>query len=122
MVAKKRKKSSKGSTNLLGSWSFLVGFFLAILFGLGFTGIYQTEMVYAVFFLGIIVGLLNIGASEAHGFLISGTVLVIVTSMGAGIFEQLAAPVAGVLKGILTLFVPATAIVALRAVFVLARD
>ena len=110
-------------SHVLGSWSFLVGLILAILLGLGFTGMYQTEVLWAVFLLGIVVGLLNITAKEVTPFLVSGAVLVLVSSLGVqvGVFDAVAPIVANILRGILTLFVPATIIVALRSVFVLAR-
>ena len=120
-MAKKKKVMARA--HLIGSWSFLVGVVLAVLLGLGFTGSYQTQMLWAVFLLGIVVGLLNITASEVGHFLTSGTILVLVSFLGvqAGVFEVVAPAIFNVLKGILTLFVPATIIVALRAVFVLAK-
>jgi len=120
-MAKKIKKRFK--TNFLGSWSFLVGLILAILLGLGFTGSYQTELLWVVFLLGIVVGLLNITVDEISGFLTSGTVLVLVSFLGiqVGIFDAVAPAITNMLKGILTLFVPATIIVALKAVFAFAQ-
>jgi hypothetical protein len=128
-MAKKRVKKSVSSSglaskeHLLGSWSFLVGIVLAILLGLGFTGPYRATMLWVVFLLGIIVGLLNITHDEVSAFLTSGTVLVLVSFLGVqvGIFDGVTPIISNVLKGILTLFVPATIIVALKGVFVLAR-
>ncbi len=116
-----KKKQSQG---LLGKWSFLVGFVLAVLLGLGFTGSYAAPMLWAVFLLGIVVGLLNITANEMSGFLTSGTVLVLVSFLGVqvGVFEGVAPVIANVLRGILTLFVPATLIVALKAVWNVAHN
>lgn len=117
-------KLSKGrAANLIGSWSFLIGLVLAVLLGVGFTGSYASTMVWLVFLLGIIVGLLNITVAEASGFLTSGTVLVLVSFLGAqeGVFDGVAPLITNVLRSILALFVPATIIVALRAVFGLAR-
>ena len=110
-------------SHLLGSWSFLVGLILAVLLGIGFTGKYQTQVLWAVFLLGVLVGLLNVTHKEAGPFLTSGTVLVLISFLGVqvGIFDAVAPVIANILRGILTLFVPATIIVALRAVFVLAR-
>ena len=128
MIVKVAKGKSNGA-NLLGSWSFLIGVVLAVLLGLGFTGGYQGTILWVVFLLGIIVGLLNIAVDEAAGFLTSGTVLVLVSYLGASVLNGVAATgvvgvtqLVGVLNGILTLFVPATIIVALRAVFVLAKN
>ncbi len=122
-MAKAAKVGGVSKANLLGSWSFLVGLVLAVLLGLGFTGPYQATMLWAVFLLGLVVGLLNITSDEVSAFLTSGTVLVLISFLGVqvGVFDQVAPVIGNVLRGILTLFVPATIIVALRAVFVLAR-
>ena len=114
----------KSAANLLGSWSFLIGLILAVLLGLGFSGTYQAIMIWVVFVIGIVVGLLNITANEVNKFLTAGTVLVLVSFLGVtvGIFEGVAPIIGSVLKGILTLFVPATMIVALKSVFIMARD
>ena len=129
----KRRRASRSSTpakssrmsgaHMLGSWSFLVGVVLAVLLGLGFTGAYQTTMLWVVFLLGVVVGLLNIAHDEVGAFLTGGTILVLVSFLGVqvGVFEGVAPVIGNVLKGILTLFVPATIIVALKSVFVLAR-
>jgi len=109
--------------NIIGSWSFLIGLVLAMVLGLGLGGIYQNTLLWVVFLLGIVVGLLNITATEVGAFLTGGTILVLVSFLGiqVGIFEGVAAIISNILKGILTLFVPATIIVALRSVFVLAE-
>ena len=118
------KEKSMGMTNRLGSWSFLVGVVLAVLLGLGLAGTYQATVLWVVFLLGIVVGLLNITSTEVSAFLTSGTVLVLVSFLGVqvGVFDAVAPMIANILKGVLTLFVPATMIVALKAVFVLAKQ
>ncbi|MEK6901064.1 MAG: hypothetical protein AABX37_01860 [Nanoarchaeota archaeon] len=111
---------------LLGSWSFLIGLILAVVLGLGlsFAEAYQGTLIWIVFLLGIVVGLLNITNNEVSSFLTSGTVLVLISFLGVqvGVFDAVASVISSVLKGILTLFVPATIIVALKAVFSLARS
>ena len=116
------KAVAKGSA-LVGSWSFLVGLVLAVILGLGYGGAYQATLLWVVFLLGIVVGLLNITHNEVAGFLTSGTVLVLVSFLGVqvGVFDNVVPLIGNVLRGILTLFVPATIIVALKSVFVLAR-
>src|SRR3989344_1087988 len=117
-------KKSFVNTNKIGSWSFLIGLVLAVLLGLGYTGSYGDVMLWAVFLIGVVVGILNIAVSEVSRFLNSGTVLVLVSYLAieVGVFHGVAPQIVGVLSSILTLFVPATIIVALRAVFGLARD
>ncbi len=114
---------AKSMAHKVGSWSFLVGLILAVLLGLGLTGVYQGTVLWAVFLVGIGVGLLNIKVTEVSKFLWSGTILVLVSFLGVqvGVFEGVAPVISNVLKGILSLFVPATIIVALRSVFVLAE-
>tara|TARA_Y100000310_G_C20527880_1_gene736970 strand:- start:45 stop:419 length:375 start_codon:yes stop_codon:yes gene_type:complete len=121
-----KRKSGRRLTegrNLLGSWSFLVGLVLAIILGLGLGGQYQSTILWVVFLLGVLVGLLNIGSSEVGSFLTSGAILVLVSYLGiqVGIFKGLAPAIFNILKGILTLFIPATIIVALKSVFVMAK-
>jgi len=118
------KKKFGLNTNLIGSWSFLIGLVLAVLLGFGYTGGYYGTMVWLVFAIGVVVGLLNITVSETSTFLTSGTVLVLVSYLAVevGVFHGVAPQIVGVLYSILTLFVPATIIVALRAVFGLARN
>lgn len=124
MAAKLKVVPKMKGPALVGSWSFLIGLILAVLLGLGFGGAYQATMLWVVFLLGIVVGLLNVTHDEAAGFLTSGTVLVLVSFLGVevGVFEGVAPLIANVLRGVLTLFVPATIIVALKAVFVLAKN
>jgi len=125
-MAKKNKVSVKNSAktpNLLGRWSFLIGVILAIALGIGFTGDYQEPILWTVFLLGIIVGILNVKVEEYKGFLTGGTVLVLVSFLGiqVGIFDAVAPIIRNILMGVLTLFVPATIIVALRSIWVLAK-
>ena len=109
-------KKSKG--NLVGAWAFLIGVILAILLGL--LGATEAWVLGVLVVLGILVGLLNVGDADVNPFLLAGTVLVIVSYMGAdvlGVIEVLG----GILNALLTLFVPATIIVALKAVFSIAK-
>jgi|APSaa5957512622_1039677.scaffolds.fasta_scaffold316284_1 hypothetical protein len=119
-----RKKSTlKKCCGSLGSWSFLIGIVLAVILGLGFGKDYADTLVWVVFVLGLLVGLLNITDKEVSAFLTSGTILVLVAYLGGevGVFKDLVPMIGNILNAILTLFVPATIIVALKAAFVLAE-
>ena len=108
----------KKSGNLLGSWSFLIGVILAIIFGL--FGALSTNLTYILVILGIIIGLLNIGDEEVAPFLMAGVVLVIVSILGQAVVARV--PIFdNMLQALAVLFVPATIIVALKSVFTLAR-
>ncbi|MFH1290704.1 MAG: hypothetical protein ABIH92_04830 [Nanoarchaeota archaeon] len=103
---------------MLGSWAFLIGVILALVFGL--IGNLSPGVTYVLVVLGIVVGLLNIGGDEVHPFLISGAVLVIVSTLGQGVVQLV--PIFYVtLQAMTMLFVPATIVVALKHVFGLAR-
>ena len=110
--------------NVIGSWAFLIGFILAILLGL-FGVISPTSVnstwVAVLVVIGIIVGLLNIADEEASPFLMSGTVLIIASSLGQGIVGALSM-LDGVLMALSAIFVPATIIVAIKNVFSFAKN
>jgi len=108
--------------NKLGSWAFIVGLLLAIVLGLGLTQ-YQAPLTWIIFLIGVVIGLLNVTAHETQSFLTAGTILALLAFLGsqAGVFGGVVV-LQNILNGILTLFVPATMIVALKAVYELARD
>lgn len=111
--------AKKKGVNMLGSWAFLIGVILALVFGL--FGTLSASVTYILVVLGIIIGLLNIGADEVHPFLMSGTILVIVGALGQGVVALV--PIFQVaLQALTLLFVPATIVVALKHVFSLARN
>jgi len=99
----------------LGGWAFLIGVILAIIFGFVAAGPW---LAWTLVVLGIIIGLLNIAEKEVKPFLFAGTVLVIVAALGGGVFETW---LKTILDNMLYLFVPATIVVALRSVMVLAK-
>ena len=109
--------------NLIGSWSFISGVVAAVILGIGIPAEYKTVLVWILFLLGVVVGLLNVTSVETQSFLTSGSVLALMSFLGLQVGVFSAAPlVSNILSGILTLFVPATIVVALKAVYVLARE
>jgi hypothetical protein len=113
-MAKKR-----GSNNQLGSWAFLIGLIIAIVIGL--FGQLGPNWLMALVIIGLLVGLLNVADRETTPFLLSGTVLIIASAFGGDILSPVkyAGPI---FDALLVLFVPATIVVAIKNVFVLARD
>ncbi len=109
---------AKGKGNLVGSWAFLIGVVLAVI--LGALGPVSGTVLVILIVLGLIVGLLNVGAEEASPFLLSGVVLIIASSLGNQVLSAIGA-VEQILQALLAIFVPATVIVAIRNVFTLAR-
>jgi hypothetical protein len=107
--------------NLIGSWAFLIGVVLAIVLGLWKGEDIGSTFTYILVAIGLIVGLLNIAGKETTPFLMSGAVLIIASSLGGGSMTGVQF-LPGVLKALLTIFVPATIIVAIKNVFSLAKN
>jgi len=107
------------NSNLIGSWAFLIGLIIAIIFSFAtLSATWATILV----IIGLIVGLLNIADKEVNPFLMSGTVLVIVSALGAGVVSSTGIQfLENFLVNLLLVFVPATIVVAIKNVFTLAR-
>ncbi len=111
-------------TNLLGAWAFLIGVILAVVIGLfnaqlgsGTANFINITLV----IVGVIVGLLNVGSKDITTFLFAGIALVIVSNMGQSSLQVIPS-IGDIFSALLTIFVPATVIVALKAVFAVGRD
>ena len=100
----------------LGSWSFLIGVILAVIFGFITAGTWLPTLLVV---LGLIIGLVNITDKEVKPFMWAGTVLVIVSAFGGAVFGT--GYMATILNNMLMLFVPATVVVALKSVFSMAK-
>ncbi len=109
---------AKKSGNLLGGWAFLIGVVLAVVLAL--MGTLTQTLTTVLIVIGLVVGLLNVKSEETTPFLLSGAVLVIVSSLGQGVVSNIGV-FDRVLNALLIIFVPATIIVALKHVFSLAR-
>jgi hypothetical protein len=123
-MAKSRRKSHKETgrsyiRDFIGSWAFVIGIVIAIVLGLlgNLSGIWVIVLI----FFGLVIGLLNITKEETTSFLISGTVLVIVSALGGNFFYNVEI-LANILGTLLVIFVPAVVIVAIRSIFNLAKD
>ena len=122
----------KSKENLIGAWSFLIGVILAVALGLFQPQLATLSGAINIFYLvlvilGVVVGFLNVGDKDSNTFLIASLALVIVSSLGndALIFISNISPILNYLSNVLTsllvLFIPATIIVALKAVFAIAK-
>jgi|TARA_B100000315_G_C14553687_1_gene577114 hypothetical protein len=124
----------RSKENVIGAWTFLIGVVLAIIIGLSTTLIsipalstYSKQIYAILILLGIFVGFMNVTGKDSQTFLFAGTALVIVsrfgmdavtgTLIGIGIGDA----VSSVFGALLTLFAPATIIVALKTVFSIAK-
>lgn len=122
----------KSKENSIGAWSFLIGVILAVIIGILSTTIMDisalriySSAIYAILvILGFVVGFsIKSEGKDAQNFLITGAILVLVSKFG---MESVTGSLIGIGVGdivgstfaaLLTLFVPATIIVALKTVF-----
>ncbi len=122
--------------NSFGAWAFLIGVVLAVLIGIGTSSlipidsiIKHSPQIYAVLvILGILVGFsIKAERKDAQTFLYTGAILVIISKFGMDsvtgslIGIGVGGLVSSIFGALLTLFVPATIIVALKTVFSIAR-
>lgn len=120
MAKGKIEKVTEEKTNKIGGIAFIIGIVLALIAGIfGFGD--DTLVISALMVIGLIIGLLNISAKEAMPFLLITTALVIVSSLG-GSFLGVIPILQKILISIIILMVPAVIVVAIRAVFSLARN
>lgn len=105
---------------IIGSWSFIFGVVVAIASAF-FT---QTASIISVLIvLGVIVGFLNIKGQEAITFLLATVSLVVISSMGGQAFETITVvgkQMQQILNNLIVFVIPASIIVALRAVLTIA--
>lgn len=103
----------------IGHWAFIVGLVLAILAGI--VPDWQTvTMVWTLFILGAIVGVLNITARETTEFLMATIALMIVGSVGA--LPELGLTINSVFSNLVAFVAPATLVVSLKAIWALAQS
>ncbi len=119
-MAQRRKSASAPK---VGEWAFLVGILLAIVLGLfPNTNVLQPTTVTAILVvLGIIVGLVNVTSKESHGFLLAAVALLVAGSAGYGVLPGVGDYLGAILTNISTFVAPAAVIVAIKAVYELAR-
>lgn len=104
----------------VGAWAFLIGVLIALIIG-----VLPNKMpwMYAVLVVaGIIVGFFNVTDKESSTFLMAAVSLVIVSSLGSPSLANAWAVLKEILDALLVLFVPTTIVVAIKAVFGLAKN
>ena len=119
-------KSSDNSLQAIGSWAFLLGVVVAIIAGALLPDKSTTPTVTSfLVLLGTIVGLLNVTTRETNSFLLASVALVLVSGLGITVFQDVVSIggyLVAMLTRILVFVVPATIIVALKAIFSLAKS
>ncbi|MBD3318310.1 hypothetical protein GF342_00180 [Candidatus Woesearchaeota archaeon] len=111
----------------VGNWAFIGGVILAVVIGLfsSQVGNLGPTLTTVLVILGLIVGLLNVQPDEALHFLAAAVSIVVVAEFGGAGFEQVQTvgpALSGLFMSLKTFVVPATVVVALAALFSVARD
>jgi hypothetical protein len=115
--------ANKGSFKL-GIWAFIIGFALAIVIAI-FGKPDEQWVIIVLAILGIIVGLLNITASEVQKFLVAAIAFLLTFQSLSNVFSELTEnwPGVGAFFNLLVVFMaPAAAVVAIKALIALAKD
>ena len=100
----------------IGSLAFIVGLVIAVAFGLFMEAGGTTIWILA--FLGLVVGLLNVTHGEAHGYLVAS----IAFMLSANSLTMLLPMIGNALKNVVTFVAPGAAIVAIRALYDIAKS
>lgn len=103
---------------MFGRWAFLIGVVLAVVFGFISAGAWLAWLLVVI---GLVVGLVNISDKEIGAFLTAGTVMVLMGYFGGQTLSSVVY-LSAIFNNILTLFVPATIVVAVKSVLSLARN
>lgn len=106
----------------IGTWSFIGGIVIAL--AAGFFGL-STLVVSVLIVLGLVVGFLNVTGEETTPFLLATVSLVVVAAVGQSIFgavEGIGPQLQQILVTFITFIIPATIIVACKAIYSLASD
>ncbi len=119
----------KSKENLFGAYVILAGVIIALILGFFQASIFgsRQDWLYAVLaILGVIVGSASVGkdSRDATTFLLASISLVIVSSMGQDnliLVGSVGVKIVVILNALLTMFIPATIIVALKTVFSVAK-
>lgn len=130
-----KKMAITAREHSVGAWTFLIGVILALIIGVSSSLLslesikaYNAPIYAILIILGIIVGFtIKTEGKESETFLYTGTILIIISKFGMdsvrgsiiGIY--IGDTVASIFAALLTLFVPATIIVAIKRLFSVAK-
>jgi len=98
-----------------GSWAFVIGLIVAVIMGFAGTG---TTTLWVLAVLGLIVGLINVTHKESQLYLIA-TIAFLVSASSLTLIMASLKPF---LENVMVFVAPGAAIVALRALYNIAKD
>jgi len=106
----------------IGSWAFILGIVIALIAGFWQLNVVVTSVLIV---LGLIVGFLNVTGHETTHFLLATVALVIVSTFGGDVLASVAVigkTMQQTLHAIIVFVIPATIVVAIKAVYELASS
>src|SRR3989338_2261694 len=110
----------------LGQWAFVLGVLLAVIFGFFKAGQWEAALTLVLVIAGIVVGFLNVTEHETTPFMIAAAALMLTSAAKLTVIDDLVANVGTWLQNIVgnfaVLIAPAAVIVAVKAVWALAKD
>jgi hypothetical protein len=116
----------KNGLQKVGRVAFIVGVIIALIAGYVSTIIGAATTTSVLIVMGLIVGFLNVTEKETKDYLLAAVSIVIVTSLGgnvlAGVGGIVGTYLSSVLVAVMTFVLPAVIIVAIKAIYALAKD
>ncbi|MGV8168602.1 MAG: hypothetical protein ACP5N3_00935 [Candidatus Nanoarchaeia archaeon] len=120
---------AKNASSKVGVWAFIIGVILALIGGVlvALLGSGAAAITAILIVLGLIVGFLNVTKSETKEYLLAAVSLVIVmfaagSALNLEVLGMLGSYLKSVLNSITIFVVPATIVVAIKAIYGLAQD
>ncbi|MBS3062361.1 MAG: hypothetical protein J4203_00680 [Candidatus Diapherotrites archaeon] len=104
----------------MGQYLFLLGILVALVNGFMPNAIPQVGLILVV--IGLVVGFLNVTAHETHNFLLATVALLAANTAGTQAIPMIGMYLAGILGGIATMAAPAALVVAVKALWGMAKD
>lgn len=111
----------------MGEWAFIIGLLVAIVIGL-FSGTLSANvqgwLVLLLVVLGLIVGFLNVTATESTPFLVAAAALLITGTAGGSlaVIPTIGIYLQDIVQNIAVFVTPAAIVVAVKSVYSLAKD
>ncbi|MBI1936408.1 hypothetical protein HYS31_08300 [Candidatus Woesearchaeota archaeon] len=110
----------------VGQWAFIIAVLLAVLFGFLKAGEWEGVLTLVLVIAGLIVGFLNVTEHETSSFLLAAIALMATSAANLSVIDDLVPNVGTWLQSIVgnfaVLVAPAAVIVAIKAVWALAKD
>ncbi|MBI2673142.1 hypothetical protein HYX19_02680 [Candidatus Woesearchaeota archaeon] len=105
----------------VGSWSFIAGIVIAVLFGI-WGGAAGGNLGLLLVVLGLLVGILNVTAKESTSFLIAAVALILAGNAGLENLPAIGGFLGNILANVKVFVAPAALFVAVKAVYDLAKS